>query len=135
MGSNCTPAQGPRQDEHIRARARALQDPSAHKSRQERPQSTARPPWLRLLMKALVVRLDCGPDAHYPDQAAAGRAVDRFVASAALPRPIVVDAGDGLECHWPRTEALPVGRWHRAAGSLEAACVRHGLAVRHPATT
>ena len=82
-----------------------------------------------------VVRLDYGPDAHYPDQDASGRALDRFVPSAALPRPIVVDAGDGLECYWPLTEAVPVGRWRRTARRLKAACMRHDLAAQHRTTT
>ena len=133
--SDSTSREGPRQDEHRRAPAHPSQDPSAHASRRERPRMTEQPARLRPVLNALFVRLDYGPDAHYPDQDASGRALDRFVPSAALPRPIVVDAGDGLECYWPLTEAVPVGRWRRTARRLKAACMRHDLAAQHRTTT
>ena len=66
-------------------------------------------------MKTLVLRVDYGGGAAYPDQHAAVAALYRFVLAAALPKPIVIDTGDGLEVYWPLGEELPVGRWRRSA--------------------
>ena len=85
-------------------------------------------------MKALVLRVDYGGGTAYPDQHAAVAALYRFVLAAALPKPIVVNAGDALEIYWPLGEELPVGRWRRAARALAAACRRHGLATQHHLT-
>jgi hypothetical protein len=85
-------------------------------------------------MKALVLRVDYGGGAPYPDQHAAVAALYRFVLAAALPKPIVIDTGDGLEVYWPLGEELPVGRWRRSARALAAACRRHGLAACHRVT-
>jgi hypothetical protein len=68
-----------------------------------------------MVMKTLVLRVDYGGGAAYPDQHAAVAALYRFVLAAALPKPIVVDTGDGLEVYWPLGEELPVGRWRRSA--------------------
>jgi hypothetical protein len=92
------------------------------------------PAGLRVAMKAIVVRVDYGGAAPYPDRRAAVAALARFVVADGRIGPIVVDTGDGIEAFWPFGRELPVGRWRRAARALAAACRRHGLAAQHHLT-
>jgi hypothetical protein len=59
-------------------------------------------------LKSFFLDLDCGEDTpkKYLDQNAALQALKKFVKDAGIPRPIIVNSGNGLHAYWPLTQAV-----------------------------
>lgn len=71
----------------------------------------------RLFMCCLIVGVEHGIGAPYPDTPAARQALDRFRERAGLPHPSVTDEGAALEVLWffdPAVEGVP---WARYGGT------------------
>lgn len=78
-------------------------------------------------MKSLFLDLDCGPSKEYPSQKAAVDALRDFCKKLSLPKPMMVNSGNGVHVYWPLTEAVSAERWVIEAQRLKQACVDNGL--------
>ena len=78
-------------------------------------------------MKSLFLDLDCGPLKEYPSQKAAVDALRAFCKKLSLPKPMMVNSGNGVHVYWPLTEAISAGQWVIEAQRLKQACVDNGL--------
>ena len=78
-------------------------------------------------MKSLFLDLDCGPLKEYPSQKAAVDALRAFCKKLSLPKPMMVNSGNGVHVYWPLTEAVSAGQWVIEAQRLKQACVDNGL--------
>jgi len=78
-------------------------------------------------MKSLFLDLDCGPLKEYPSQKAAVNALREFCKKLDLPRPFMINSGNGVHVYWPLTEAVSAERWVVEAQRLKQACVDNGL--------
>lgn len=79
--------------------------------------------------RELYVDIDCGVGKPYPDKAAGAQALRKFCTDTGLPRPTIVDSGNGLHAHWVLDEAIPVHKWAEAASGLKALCKTHQFYV------
>lgn len=80
-------------------------------------------------VKALWIDLDCGEKKDYPDQRAALSDVVRFCKESGLPRPLLVNSGNGVHCYWVFEEAIDATQWKRIANIWR--CVLDHFKVKH----
>ena len=78
-------------------------------------------------MKSLFLDLDCGPSKEYPTQKAAIDDLRVFCKKLSLPKPMMVNSGNGVHVYWPLTEAVSAEKWLVEAQRLKQACVDNGL--------
>lgn len=78
-------------------------------------------------MKSLFLDLDCGPSKEYPTQKAAIDDLRAFCKKLSLPKPMMVNSGNGVHVYWPLTEAVSAEKWLVEAQRLKQACVDNGL--------
>lgn len=72
--------------------------------------------------RELYVDIDCGPSKSYADKSLGAQALRNFCKDVGLPRPTVVDSGNGLHAHWIFSSAVAIHEWTAVAGSLKALC-------------
>jgi hypothetical protein len=84
--------------------------------------------------RELYVDIDCGAGKPYPDKAAGITALREFCKTAHLPKPTLVDSGNGLHAHWIFTEALPIHKWSEAANALKSLCKTNNFFVDNACT-
>ena len=77
--------------------------------------------------KSLFIDIDCGTGKPYPDQEAGMIALKQFVKDTGLPKPLVVNSGNGLHVYWSLEEAITKDEWKPLAESLKALCEEKGL--------
>lgn len=82
-------------------------------------------------LKAFFLDLDCGEDTpkKYIDQSAAIAALKKFVKEMGIPRPIVVNSGNGVHAYWPLTEAVNKDEWKAVAEQFKVTCLLSGLKI------
>jgi len=82
-------------------------------------------------LKSFFLDLDCGADniKKYPDQASAIQGLKKFVKDMKLPRPMVVNSGNGVHAYWPLTAPLGRTEWRVIAEKLKVACLMSGLKI------
>ena len=83
-------------------------------------------------IKAFWLDIDVGkadPDKCYATQEEAIAALDRLVAEAGLPAPMVVNSGAGIHVYWPLTKEIEQDLWKRTAVMLQAICDHLGIKV------
>lgn len=85
-------------------------------------------------MQSLFLDLDCGPLKEYPSQKAAVDALRAFCKKLSLPKPMMVNSGNGVHVYWPLTEAVSAAQWVVEAQRLKQACADNGL-LADPAVT
>jgi len=78
-------------------------------------------------MKSLFLDLDCGPSKEYPTQKAAIDDLRAFCKKLSLPKPLMINSGNGVHVYWPLTEAVSAEKWLVEAQRLKQACVDNGL--------
>jgi hypothetical protein len=79
--------------------------------------------------KELYIDVDCGAGKPYTDKAAGLQALKEFVTTLNLPRPTLVDSGNGIHAHWVFTEAVPVHEWKSVAEALKQRCEENKFTV------
>lgn len=84
--------------------------------------------------KELYVDVDCGEDKPYADKLAGITALRVFCKKVKLPRPTVIDSGNGIHAHWFFKDAVPVHEWKAVAEALKAKCMEHTFTVDHGCT-
>jgi len=80
-----------------------------------------------LEMKAFFLDIDCGPEKDYPTKLEAFHALKAFCKKFKLPKPIIVDSGNGLHVYWPLTEAVTRDEWRPVAQRLKELCRTNDL--------
>jgi putative DNA primase/helicase len=80
-------------------------------------------------LKAFWLDLDVGTDNanKYPGQLEAAQALVDFCRAASLPRPLVVNSGNGLHAYWPVTLELSLDEWRPVAERLKYTAAALGL--------
>lgn len=96
---------------------------AAFKESGKRSQDNAR------ALKTLILDIDCGPDKPYHTWREGLVALGEFVATLALPAPMIVFSGNGLHVYWVLTEELPADQWTPLGSALKAACLANGLEI------
>lgn len=86
------------------------------------------------LLKSLFLDIDCGADKPYPDWKQGLIALQKFIVSSGMPRPMIVGSGRGLHVYWPLTKELTREEWQPLANGLKALTVQYGLEA-DPAVT
>lgn len=84
--------------------------------------------------KALWIDIDCGEEKAaegkgYLDQATGMSEFKRFCKAVGLPKPILVNSGNGLHMYWPLAETISRQQWEPLAKRLRQLCTEHNLIV------
>lgn len=92
-----------------------------------------------LYFRSLWMDIDCGPTKGVPDekgkikgyldQDIGLREFQRFCAAVGLPKPILVNSGNGIHAYWLLEETLSRRDWEPLSQRLRELCVEHGLIV------
>lgn len=82
--------------------------------------------------KAYWIDVDCGEEKAaegkgYPDKATAAKTVFAFAQAVGLPKPMVVDSGNGLHFYWPLTEPIEHADWRHTAAKFKAVLEHYGV--------
>jgi hypothetical protein len=83
-------------------------------------------------LKSFFLDLDCGVDdldKKYPDKNSAVADLKQFVKEMKLPRPMVVDSGNGVHAYWPLTAPVKRDEWKVVAERFKAICAMKGLKI------
>ena len=84
--------------------------------------------------KALFLDLDCGTNKDFADQVSALGALRDFCSELSLPKPVLVNSGNGVHVYWVLEEEVSYDEWLPVATKLKRACTDHGL-YADPAVT
>lgn len=79
--------------------------------------------------RELYVDVDCGPDKPYQTKGDGLNELKSFVVAVGLPRPTIVDSGNGLHAHWIFDHSVPVHEWQETADALKELCITHKFQV------
>lgn len=92
-----------------------------------------------LYFRSLWMDIDCGPTKGVPnskgkiegyiDQATGLTEFKRFCTAAGLPRPLIVNSGNGIHAYWLFDRTLSRMEWTPLAKRLKQLCKEHGLIV------
>ena len=82
-------------------------------------------------LKSFFLDLDCGADTpkKYLDQNTALLALKKFVKDVGIPRPIIVNSGNGVHAYWPLLEAIKKDEWKVVAEQFKVTCLLNGLKI------
>lgn len=72
--------------------------------------------------KSFWLDIDCGVTKKYLDKAQGLDALYSFYTSLNLPRPTVVDSGNGLHCYWALSEEISYNDWKPVAEHFKTMC-------------
>lgn len=78
-------------------------------------------------LKSLFLDIDCGDGKPYADWKQGLLALQKFLVSSGMPRPMVVSSGRGLHVYWSLTSELSRAEWQPLADGLKALTAAHGL--------
>ena len=73
-------------------------------------------------LKSFFIDLDCGPSKDFPTQAGATEALRRFCKTNKLPRPTMVNSGNGIHVYWPLVVPVDEATWWPVAERLKQLC-------------
>lgn len=79
--------------------------------------------------KEFYIDVDCGPDKPFKTKGDGMQALRQFCLDVHLPRPTIIDSGNGVHAHWLFAQAVPVHEWKEAAESLKALCASKNFYV------
>jgi len=80
-------------------------------------------------LKSFFIDIDCGVGKPYANQAEGMNALKEFIKNTKLPKPTVVNSGNGIHAYWGLQAALPSEEWKPLAEKLKALCAMHKLAA------
>jgi hypothetical protein len=80
-------------------------------------------------LKSFFIDIDCGMGKPYVDQAEGMNALKEFIKVTKLPKPTVVNSGNGIHAYWGLQAALPSEEWKPLAEKLKLLCAMHKLAA------
>jgi len=87
-------------------------------------------------LQSFWVDIDCGPGKSeidsetkrpkgYESQAEGIAALREFCAKTNLPKPLLVNSGNGIHAYWPLDKEVPAAEWDLVAKRFRAACIEH----------
>ena len=92
-----------------------------------------------LFFRALWMDIDCGPTKGVPDdkgrikgyldQSIGLQEFQRFCIAVGLPKPILVNSGNGIHAYWLLQETITRREWEPLSQRLRELCTEHGLIV------
>lgn len=85
-------------------------------------------------LKSFFLDLDCGPGKDFKDQSEALSELQRFCKEVKLPKPMLVNSGNGIHVYWGLSEAIARDVWLPVAERLKELCVEHNFGA-DPAIT
>lgn len=91
-------------------------------------------------LKSFWIDIDCGPKKATPnpktgrpdgyiDQATALQELRKFCTTIGLPKPTLVNSGNGIHAYWPLQQEVTPQEWEPVAARLRELCVTHDLIV------
>lgn len=80
------------------------------------------------------IDVDCGSSKPYPTKAEGLQALKDFCNRRGLPKPTLIDSGNGIHAHWLLKDAVPVHEWEPVAIALKQHCIDDGFRVDHGCT-
>lgn len=80
-------------------------------------------------IKSFFLDLDCGPTKEYESQSAALKDLRSFCEYLDLPKPTLVNSGNGIHAYWSLTEAVKLIEWLPVAEGLKRECKKRGLRI------
>ena len=91
-------------------------------------------------MKSFWVDIDCGPGKSqidettkrptgYETQLDGLNALREFCTKTGLPRPLLVNSGNGIHAYWALTEEMPADAWDVVAKQFRASCIQHNFYI------
>lgn len=84
--------------------------------------------------KAFWLDVDCGPTKKYLDQNEGLKALKQFCLTTNLPRPTIVNSGNGLHCYWVLQEEIGYNAWKPVAEYLKVICNQNSFMVDNSVT-
>lgn len=78
-------------------------------------------------LRSFFLDLDCGLSKDYPSQPEALTALREFCKDLSLPKPTIVNSGNGIHVYWFLTEAVSRADWLPVAERLKQLCNQRGL--------
>lgn len=84
--------------------------------------------------KVVPLDLDCGPGKEYADQRAAAKALREFIKAQNLPKPLLVNSGNGLHAYWVFDKTPAADDRKLLAKALVEAAKTHGLKADYACT-
>jgi DNA primase len=85
--------------------------------------------------KTFFLDIDCGEGKDYPDKVTAFKALKAFRKKYGLPKPIIVDSGNGLHVYWVLSSSVVASEWKPVADRLKQACKDFGLRADEAVTS
>lgn len=77
----------------------------------------------------LYLDVDCGSDKPYKTKIDGLKALRQFCKQVRLPRPTIIDSGNGYHAHWIFAAPVPIHEWLAVANGLKALCRHHQFDV------
>jgi hypothetical protein len=78
-------------------------------------------------LSSFYLDLDCGEGKEYPNQNAAFVDLKRFIKETGLPRPMLINSGNGVHVYWVLTDSISYSEWLPVAQGLKSLCIQHNL--------
>jgi len=78
-------------------------------------------------VKSFFFDLDCGPSKEFTSQSEALKKLNWFCKNNRLPRPTIINSGNGLHVYWPLTTAVDEATWYPVAESLKQLCAKQNF--------
>jgi len=85
-------------------------------------------------LRSFFLDLDCGLSKEYPNQSEALVALRGFCKDLSLPKPTIINSGNGIHVYWFLEEAMSRDEWLPVAERLKQLCNQHDLKA-DPAVT
>jgi hypothetical protein len=82
-----------------------------------------------IFMRSFFVDLDCGPDKPYAAWEDGLIGLHKFLSATELPKPIIVNSGNGIHAYWPFTSDVPTDIWKPYAEKFKQYCLDNGLMI------
>ena len=79
--------------------------------------------------RELYIDIDCGEGKPYQDKAEGLNALRQFCTTVGLPKPTLIDSGNGIHVHWFFNDSVALHEWHAVAEALKNRCITEGFKV------
>jgi hypothetical protein len=93
-------------------------------------------------LKSYWLDIDCGPNKSFADEKTGRpsgyetqqdglKALQKFCLDIGLPKPMLVNSGNGLHAYWPLAEEVPRDEWTPVVKRLRQLCIDKEFLYRH----
>jgi len=78
-------------------------------------------------LSSFYLDLDCGVGKEYENQNEAFKDLKRFLKETGIPRPMLINSGNGIHVYWVLKESVSYEEWYPVALGLKSMCTQHNL--------